>query len=50
MTLLSIIIATYNSEKTIKKCLDSIFRQTLTDFELIIIDDFSKDNCLSIIE
>ena len=40
---LSIIIATFNSEKTLGKCLDSIESQTFKDFEVIIIDGMSKD-------
>ncbi len=45
----SVIVLTYNSEKYIKKCLDNLLNQTYKDFELIIVDDFSKDNTLKII-
>ena len=48
--MLSIIIPTYNSEKTIIRCLDSIINQTYKDFEIIIIDDESNDNTINIIE
>ena len=48
--MLSIIIPTYNSENTIIRCLDSIINQTYKDFEIIIIDDESKDNTINIIE
>lgn len=40
----SVIVPTYNSEKYIKKCLDSIKQQTFKDFELIIICDSCTDN------
>jgi len=50
MKLLSIVVPVYNSEETIKKCLNSIYRQSLQDFELILIDDFSIDDSLTIIE
>ena len=46
---LSIIVPVYNSEKTIKRCLDSIARQSFSDYELIIINDGSNDNSLNII-
>jgi len=48
--LLSIITPVYNSEKTIKKALDSIFEQTYDDVEIICINDCSTDNTLKIIE
>ncbi len=40
---MSVIIPTYNREKLILKALDSIFRQTYQDFEVLIIDDASTD-------
>lgn len=46
----SIIITTYNSEKYIKRCLDSIINQTIKIFEVIIIDDGSTDNTKNIIK
>lgn len=45
----SIIIATYNSGKTIKRCLDSIVCQLGEKEELIIIDGNSTDNTMEII-
>lgn len=39
----SILIPVYNVENYIKECLDSIQRQTMTDFEVILIDDGSTD-------
>ena len=47
--LISIIIPVYNSEKYIRRCLNSILNQTFQDFEIILIDDNSKDNSLKII-
>lgn len=41
--LISIIIPVYNAEKYICECLDSILSQSFTDFELLLIDDGSKD-------
>jgi glycosyltransferase involved in cell wall biosynthesis len=46
----SIIIANYNSEDTIRKCLDSILNQTFKDFEIMIVDDMSTDNSVNIIK
>lgn len=46
---ISIVIATYNAGKTLKKCLNSIISQKGDDIELIIIDGQSKDNTLTII-
>lgn len=42
--LISIIIPVYNAEKYLCKCLDSIIKQTFTDFEVLLIDDGSTDN------
>lgn len=41
---LSIIIPVYNIENYLARCLDSILNQTFTDFEVIIVDDGTKDN------
>lgn len=46
----SIITPVYNSGKTIKKCLDSLCGQTYENIELIIIDDGSCDDSLTICE
>ena len=40
---ISIIIPAYNVESYIKKCLDSLLRQTFQDFEVIIVNDGSTD-------
>ena len=44
----SIIIPVYNAEKTLEKCLDSICKQTFSDYEVILIDDGSTDQSLNI--
>jgi glycosyltransferase involved in cell wall biosynthesis len=46
--LVSINIATYNSEKTLKNCLDSVKNQTYKNLEIIIMDSYSKDKTLDI--
>ena len=46
----SIIIPVYNVEKYIDKCLQSITNQTFKDFEVVCINDESKDASLSILE
>lgn len=46
----SVILCVYNEEKFIRKAIESILNQSLTDFELIIVNDGSTDNTLSIIE
>ena len=43
--LLSIIVPVYDVERYLPKCIDSILAQTFTDFELILVDDGSPDNC-----
>ena len=50
MTKISILIPVYNTEKYIRRCLDSLVNQTLKDIEIICIDDCSTDNSHSIIE
>lgn len=41
---ISVIVPVYNVEQYLPRCLDSILAQTFTDFELLLIDDGSKDN------
>lgn len=43
--LLSIIVPVYDVERYLPKCIDSILAQTFTDFELILVEDGSPDNC-----
>lgn len=46
----SIIVPVYNTKDYIKKCLDSIFNQTYSNYEVIIVNDGSPDNSESIIK
>lgn len=45
MPLISVIVPVYKVEEYLNRCVDSILSQTFTDFELILIDDGSPDNC-----
>ena len=42
--LVSIITPSFNSARFIKECIDSVLSQTYADWELLIVDDCSKDN------
>lgn len=46
----SIIVPIYKAEAYLKKCLDSILKQSFTDFEVILVDDGSPDKCGEICE
>lgn len=48
--LLSFIVLSYNYEKYIGVALESILRQTIQDFEVIVVDDASTDNSRSVIQ
>lgn len=50
MTKVSVIIPVFNSQKYIKKCLQSIIGQTLEDIEIIIVDDCSTDETITIVQ
>lgn len=43
--LISVIVPVYKVEAFLRPCVDSILAQTVTDFELILVDDGSPDNC-----
>lgn len=45
----SVIIPVYNAERYLEQCLSSVITQTLTDIEIICIDDGSTDSSLSIL-
>jgi len=44
--IVSVIVPAYNAEKTIDRCLESLFNQTIKEIEIIVINDCSKDNTL----
>lgn len=47
---ISIIVPIYNAEKTLAKCIDSLRKQTITNIQIILVDDGSTDNSLKICE
>lgn len=49
MPKISIIIPVYNGATTIQATVDSVLKQTFSDFELIVVDDDSTDNTLEIL-
>lgn len=49
MPLISVIVPAYNSEKTIGDTVESVLKQTLRDFELIVINDGSTDSTLKVL-
>lgn len=46
----SVIIPVYNAEKTLNRCLDSVLRQNYPDYEVIVVDNNSKDKSRQIIK
>ena len=46
----SLIIPVYNAENTISRCVDSIIRQSFSDYELILVNDESEDKSLAVCE
>ena len=45
----SVIIPAYNAEKYLIETLESVVRQTLDDYEIIVVNDGSKDNTINIL-
>ena len=45
MPQITVIVPVYKVEPYLHRCVDSILAQTFTDFELILVDDGSPDNC-----
>lgn len=50
MAAVSIIVPAYNAQNTIGRCIESILNQTYTDFELLVMDDGSRDGTAAIID
>lgn len=50
MAEISLIIPVFNTEKYLKKCLNSLLNQTFGDFEIIAVDDASSDNSFSLLK
>lgn len=48
--LFSIIIPSYNSALFIRRCLDSLLKQTYSNWEAIVIDNHSTDDTVSIVK
>src|ERR1700744_4382606 len=46
----TIIIPTFNSEKTLQNALSSILSQNFTEFEILIVDGVSNDNTIKIVK
>lgn len=47
--LFSVIVPVYNAETSIRRCVDSIYKQNIDDIEIILIDDQSTDKSWSVI-
>ena len=48
--MISVIIPTYNREKFLPATIDSVLRQTYSDYEIIVVDDGSTDGTQEVIE
>ncbi len=48
--LVQIIIPNYNGEKLLGPCLESIFRQSFKDYEVLVVDDASSDSSLELLK
>lgn len=46
--MITIVVPVYKVEKYLNRCIDSIINQTYTDFEVLLVDDGSPDNCCKI--
>lgn len=49
-SLLTVIVPVFNDENNILRCLESLYNQTFSDFEIIVINDASTDNTRSILK
>lgn len=50
MPTISLIIPVYNTEKWLRRCLDSVLAQTWQDYEVILVDDGSRDSSSAILD
>ena len=50
MPKVTVLLFSYNHEKFIRACMDSVLAQTFRDFELIVIDDCSNDATWEIVQ
>ncbi|WP_296878374.1 glycosyltransferase family 2 protein [Thomasclavelia sp.] len=48
MDKVSVVVPVFNKEKELKRCLNSIVKQTYNNIEIIIVDDGSTDNSYKI--
>lgn len=46
----SVVVPTYNRERIVCRCVDSCFRQSFDDFEVVVVDDHSSDGTLAALE
>lgn len=46
---ISVILPTFNREKTLRRAVQSVIEQTFTDWELVVVDDGSSDNTFQLI-
>ena len=50
MPLVSVVVPVYNGEKYLAQCLDSVLKQTMKDYELIVVNDGSRDSTAGILD
>ena len=44
-TMISVVVPVYKVEKYLRRCVDSILKQSYAEFELLLVDDGSPDGC-----
>ncbi|MDE5107681.1 MAG: glycosyltransferase [Trichodesmium sp. St17_bin3_1_1] len=49
MCIISVIIPAYNAEKTIRETIESVIKQTFSDWELIVVNDGSQDRTVEVV-